>query len=238
MVMVISPMDIHLKEFSTVSTDGYNKEEVDSFLGSVADELERLANHNKELEGMVSGMEQKVSQFDEMQQTLQNALMNAQRSAGSILQEARSQAAAIIKKAQDRSRTRRNEEGAGATAGILFFIHGADRGTDTPYAGTPGEKPEPAKGIRGKNQKGHAERSHGDSFVKSGDACKRLGAGPTGTRCQHGNRRGKGRIAFRIRRREIRLGIGHRAIQGFSVHIKLLLVSISAISNIVSSRWP
>jgi cell division initiation protein len=103
MVMVISPMDIHLKEFGTVSTDGYNKEEVDSFLGSVADELERLANRNKELEAMMAGMEQKVSQFDEMQQTLQNALMNAQRSAGSILQEARSQAAAIIKKAQDRS---------------------------------------------------------------------------------------------------------------------------------------
>lgn len=101
--MVISPMDIHLKEFGTVSTDGYNKEEVDSFLGSVADDLERLANRNKELEDMVTGMEQKVTQFDEMQQTLQNALMNAQRSAGSILQEARSQAAAIIKKAQDRS---------------------------------------------------------------------------------------------------------------------------------------
>lgn len=101
--MVISPMDIHLKEFSTVSADGYNKEEVDSFLGSVADELEKLANRNKELEDMMAGMQQKVSQFDEMQQTLQNALMNAQKSAGNILQEARTQGAAIIKKAQDRS---------------------------------------------------------------------------------------------------------------------------------------
>jgi cell division initiation protein len=101
--MVISPMNIHLKEFNTVSTEGYKKEEVDSFLGAVADELERLTNRNKELEDMVTDMKQKVSQFDEMQQTLQNALMNAQKSAGNILQEARSQAAAIIKKAQERS---------------------------------------------------------------------------------------------------------------------------------------
>lgn len=101
--MAISPMNIHLKEFSTVSTDGYDKEEVDSFLDAVADELEKLANKNRELEEAVASMDRKVSQFDEMQKTLQTALMNAQKSAGNILQEARSQAAAIIKRAQDRS---------------------------------------------------------------------------------------------------------------------------------------
>lgn len=103
MAVAISPMNIHLKEFSTVSTEGYDKEEVDSFLDAVADELEKLANKNKELEEAVTRMDRKVSQFDEMQKTLQTALMNAQRSAGNILQEARSQAAAIIKRAQDRS---------------------------------------------------------------------------------------------------------------------------------------
>ena len=101
--MAISPMNIHLKEFSTVSTEGYDKEEVDSFLDAVADELEKLANKNKELEEAVTRMDRKVSQFDEMQKTLETALMNAQKSAGNILQEARSQAAAIIKRAQDRS---------------------------------------------------------------------------------------------------------------------------------------
>jgi len=103
MAVAISPMNIHLKEFSTVSTEGYDREEVDSFLDGVADELEKLTNKNKELEEAVSKMDRKVSQFDEMQKTLQTALMNAQRSAGNILQEARSQATAIIKRAQDRS---------------------------------------------------------------------------------------------------------------------------------------
>lgn len=101
--MAISPMDIHLKEFSTVATGGYNKEEVDSFLDTVADELERLAKRNQELEEAVAGMRQKVSRFEEMQKTLETALASAQKSAGNILQEARNQAAAIIKKAQERS---------------------------------------------------------------------------------------------------------------------------------------
>ncbi|MBC7230978.1 MAG: DivIVA domain-containing protein [Actinobacteria bacterium] len=101
--MAISPMDIHLKEFGTVGSGGYDKEEVDAFLDVIADDLEKLINRNKQLEEAVAGMERKVAQFDEMQKTLQTALMNAQKSAGNILQEARSQAAAIIKKAQERS---------------------------------------------------------------------------------------------------------------------------------------
>ncbi len=101
--MAITPMDIHLKEFSTTSTEGYDKEEVESFLEGVAEELEKLSKRNKELEESLAKIMQKASQFDEMQNTLQTALMNAQKSAGNILQEARSQAATIINKAQDRS---------------------------------------------------------------------------------------------------------------------------------------
>lgn len=101
--MAISPMDIHLKEFTVVTTGGYDKEEVNSFLDAVAEELERLAGRNQELEETVAAMRQKVAQFDEMQKTLQTALTNAQKSASNILQEARNQAAAIIKKAQERS---------------------------------------------------------------------------------------------------------------------------------------
>ncbi len=103
MAMAISPMDIHLKEFGTVGSGVYDKEEVDAFLDVIADDLEKLLNRNKQLEEAVASMERKVAQFDEMQKTLETALMNAQKSAGNILQEARSQAAAIIKKAQERS---------------------------------------------------------------------------------------------------------------------------------------
>jgi cell division initiation protein len=97
--LAISPMDIHHKEFSTVRMGGYNKEEVDSFLDMVADELDRLLHRNQEQAELMESMRQKAAQFDNMQTTLQNALINAQKSADSIVQDARSQAEAQIKEA-------------------------------------------------------------------------------------------------------------------------------------------
>ncbi|MBC7254139.1 MAG: DivIVA domain-containing protein [Actinobacteria bacterium] len=96
-------MDIHHKEFSTVRVGGYNKEEVDSFLDMVADELDRLLHRNQEQAELIESMREKVAQFDSMQQTLQNALINAQKSADNIVQEARIQAEAQIREAQERS---------------------------------------------------------------------------------------------------------------------------------------
>lgn len=101
--MAIGPMDIHHKEFSTVRMGGYNKEEVDSFLDMVADELDRLLHRNQEQAELVESMRQKAGQFDSMQQTLQNALINAQKSADNIVQEAKSQADAQIKEAREQS---------------------------------------------------------------------------------------------------------------------------------------
>ncbi len=101
--LAIGPMDIHHKEFSTVRVGGYNKEEVDSFLDMVADELDRLLHRNQEQAELIESMREKVAQFDSMQQTLQNALINAQKSADNIVQEARMQAEAQLKEAQERS---------------------------------------------------------------------------------------------------------------------------------------
>ncbi len=99
--MAISPMDIHHKEFGTVRMGGYNKEEVDAFLDMVADELDRLLHRNQEQAELVEAMRQKATQFDSMQQTLQNALINAQKSADNIVQEARNQAEGQLKEAKE-----------------------------------------------------------------------------------------------------------------------------------------
>lgn len=101
--MAISPMDIHHKEFNTVRMGGYNKEEVDAFLDIVADELDRILHRNQEQGELVETMRQKATQFDSMQTTLQNALINAQKSADNIIQEARDQAEAQFKEAQQQS---------------------------------------------------------------------------------------------------------------------------------------
>ncbi|MGQ9475915.1 MAG: DivIVA domain-containing protein [Actinomycetota bacterium] len=101
--LAIGPMDIHHKEFSTVRVGGYNKEEVDAFLDMVADELDRLLHRNQEQAELIESMREKVAQFDSMQQTLQNAIINAQKSADNIVQEAKMQAEAQLREAQERS---------------------------------------------------------------------------------------------------------------------------------------
>ncbi len=98
--MALSPMDIHHKEFNTVRVGGYNKEEVDAFLDQVADELDRLLHRNQEYADMVESMRAKVAQFDSMQQTLQNAIINAQISADNIVAEAKKQAESILEQAK------------------------------------------------------------------------------------------------------------------------------------------
>ncbi len=98
--MALSPMDIHHKEFNTVRMGGYNKEEVDAFLDQVADELDRQLHRNQELMNLVESMRARVAEYDSMQQTLQNALINAQKSADAIVQEARAQAEQSLQQAQ------------------------------------------------------------------------------------------------------------------------------------------
>jgi cell division initiation protein len=99
--LAISPMDIHNKEFSTVRVGGYNKEEVDAFLDLVAEELDRIIRRYQEQSLMIEDLKQRLAKFEEMQQTLQNAIINAQRSADQIVEEARAQAQAIIQQAQE-----------------------------------------------------------------------------------------------------------------------------------------
>ncbi len=101
--MAIGPMDIHHKEFSTVRMGGYNKEDVDSFLDLVADELDRLLHRGQEQAELLESTRQKAAQYDSMQQTLQNALINAQKSADNIVQEAKAQAEAEIRQAREQS---------------------------------------------------------------------------------------------------------------------------------------
>ena len=147
--MAIGPMDIHHKEFSTVRMGGYNKEEVDSFLDMVADELDRLLHRNQEQAELVEGMRQKASQYDNMQQTLQNALINAQKSADNIVQEARKQAEAQIREAQEQG-NRIIEEGNHRKGpyfpGLFrhprpgFQVYGH-------YSGAYGQEPGDSKGL-------------------------------------------------------------------------------------------
>ncbi len=98
--MAITPMDIHRHEFSTSRLGGYKAEEVDAFLDQVADELEMLLERNHEMNEALEEMRVRLRDYDSMQQTLQNAFINAQKSADALVQDSKNQADAILAEAR------------------------------------------------------------------------------------------------------------------------------------------
>jgi cell division initiation protein len=99
--MAITPLDIHHKEFRTARFGGYNEEDVDSFLDQVADELEKVIQENSELKQQLEIMRKRLSEFEEMQTSLQSALLAATKSAEAVREQARQEAEALVAKAQE-----------------------------------------------------------------------------------------------------------------------------------------
>ncbi|MBN2248159.1 MAG: DivIVA domain-containing protein [Coriobacteriia bacterium] len=97
--MRLTPLDIHHKEFSH-ALRGYNEVEVDEFLDQVADELERLFKENIDLSEKIEGLELKVREYQDMERTLHNTLLSAQKSADEIAQKAEREADAVLKEAE------------------------------------------------------------------------------------------------------------------------------------------
>ncbi len=101
--MTITPQDIHHKEFKSARFGGYNEEEVDSFLDLVADELERLIHVNEDLTQQLEAARKRVQEFEEMQNSLQNALLTASKAAEVMKEQARQESEALIEKARQDS---------------------------------------------------------------------------------------------------------------------------------------
>jgi len=97
--MRLTPLDIHHKEFGH-ALRGYNEVEVDEFLDQVADELERLFKENIDLSEKIEGLEVKVREYQDMERTLHNTLLSAQKSADEIAQKSEREADAVLKEAE------------------------------------------------------------------------------------------------------------------------------------------
>ncbi|MBE0477260.1 MAG: DivIVA domain-containing protein [Coriobacteriia bacterium] len=94
--MKLTPLDIHHKEFRH-ALRGYNEEEVDKFLDDVADEVERLFKENIDLSEKLEAASEKVRSYQEMERTLHNTMVAAQRSAEEIVEKARAEAETILR---------------------------------------------------------------------------------------------------------------------------------------------
>lgn len=97
--MKLTPLDIHHKEFGH-ALRGYNEAEVDAFLDQVADELERLFKENIDLSEKIEALEDKVRTYQDMERTLHNTLLSAQKSADEMMQKAHREAEVVLKDAE------------------------------------------------------------------------------------------------------------------------------------------
>lgn len=95
----LTPLDIHNKEF-TRSFRGYDEDEVNDFLEQVIKDYETIAREKKEMEEKIKQLEEKLSHFSNIEQTLNQSILVAQETAEDVRQNAEKEAKLIVKEAE------------------------------------------------------------------------------------------------------------------------------------------
>ncbi len=106
---MITPLDIENKKFSKQMVNGYNVDEVDEFLDEITADYEKLYKENKALKENAEELHNDVGQYRNIESTLQNTLVIAQKTADEIQNVAKQQAEQIIKDAEYQAKTKLDE---------------------------------------------------------------------------------------------------------------------------------
>jgi cell division initiation protein len=103
-MMKITPLDIRHKEFNR-SMRGYKDLEVDEFLDQIVEEFERMFNENIDFRERVEALEEKISQYKNIEETLQKTLISAQEQAEDLKLNATKEADLILRDAELKARS-------------------------------------------------------------------------------------------------------------------------------------
>lgn len=95
----ITPIDIQHKTFKK-ALQGYDRTEVDQFLDEVIETLEDDAQQNAALEAEIADLRERISHFKAMEESLQNTLVLAQRTADEVKASAHKEADIIKEQAR------------------------------------------------------------------------------------------------------------------------------------------
>jgi cell division initiation protein len=97
--MPLTPLDIHNKEF-TRSFRGYDEDEVNEFLDQVIKDYEMVIRERKELKEKIEQMNEKLSHFTNIEETLNKSILIAQETAEELKGNASKESKLIIKEAE------------------------------------------------------------------------------------------------------------------------------------------
>ena len=100
--MKIAPVDVRNQHFKKV-VRGADPEEVRIFLGIVADEMESLANANRELEHKAEVLESQVDEYRKVETALRDTLLTADRVSNESRENSRKEAELILRDAELRA---------------------------------------------------------------------------------------------------------------------------------------
>ncbi|MDT3694961.1 MAG: DivIVA domain-containing protein [Ignavibacterium sp.] len=97
--MKISPLEIRQQEF-TKKMRGFDPDEVQSFLESLADEIQRLNEENETLKIDVETLTEQINEYKKIEKNLQDTLLKAQENSTKSLEAAKKQASLMLKEAE------------------------------------------------------------------------------------------------------------------------------------------
>ena len=106
---MITPLDIENKKFTKQMVNGYNVDEVDEFLDEITTDYEKLYKENKELKENAEVLHNDVGQYKNIESSIQNTLIIAQKTADEVQNVAKKQAEQIIKDAEYQAKTKLDE---------------------------------------------------------------------------------------------------------------------------------
>jgi len=97
---MITPQEIHAKQFTERSNKWYDKSEVTDFLDQLAIQLEEMHQENNNLRTRVSDADQNYAQVEEMKQSVNSSILIAQEAAERLKRQTEAEAEATLQQAQ------------------------------------------------------------------------------------------------------------------------------------------
>jgi cell division initiation protein len=97
--MALTPLDIHNKEFSR-SFRGYNEDEVNEFLDQIIKDYEAQIRENKELQTQIQSIQERLTHFSNIEETLSKTIIVAQEAADELKHNSKKEAQLILKEAE------------------------------------------------------------------------------------------------------------------------------------------
>lgn len=99
--MGITPLDVRQAKF-TAAMRGFDKQEVTTFLAEVAEGYDTALRENERLRQEVTRLEGSLTQFKDLEGSLKNTLLSAQKLADDLKANAAQEATRIVKEAEAR----------------------------------------------------------------------------------------------------------------------------------------